>query len=87
MRPLPRSQSGFCLDNLKRFPPDSQAGELFVLSDGFGARCVVNEPVRTPPLVGGFLPTEFRDVTRTDLVAWIIPKDVLSLVFSTLGVV
>ena len=25
--------------------------------------------------------------THTDLVAWIIPKDILSLVFSTLGVV
>ena len=31
--------------------------------------------------------SQFLDEQQTDLVAWIIPKDVLSLVFSTLGVV
>ena len=39
---------------------------------------------------GGFLVIGFDDATHlpdSDLVAWIIPKDVLSLVFSTLGVV
>ena len=34
--------------------------------------------------IDGFRPA---DLPRKDLVAWIIPKNVLSLVFSTLGVV